>query len=128
MRAVLATLLLTTVGCIAAEPGQDKDTETAQRKACSDLEGLTFQGGLGNSQLVAFVADDAEYSTYTETAADGTQSIGLAQCISAGFTNVIYLDGTADHWSARADLTNTAGGMVLQWTDGQTLVAPLADR
>jgi hypothetical protein len=121
MRAVLATLVLLG-GCLAAEPG--KDTQNAsQRKACSELEGLTFQGGVNNAQVVTFVADDAEYSTYTETAADGTQSIGLAQCITAGATNIIYIDGATDHWSARADVPNTAGGMFLQWTDGQTLVA-----
>ena len=127
MRSLLALIVLTS-GCIAAEPGKGKDTETAQRKACTDLEGLTFQGGpveSGIAQSVAFVADDAEYSTYTETAVDGTQSIGLAQCISAGSTTVIYVDGVTDHWSARADIPNTAGGMFLQWTDGATLVAPI---
>ncbi len=122
MRSLLALIVLTS-GCIAAEPGSGKDMATTQRRACTELEGLTFQGA-SNAQLVAFAADDAEYSTYTETQADGTQSMGLAQCINAGNTTVIYIDGITDHWSARADLP-TAGGMYLQWTDGQTFAARL---
>lgn len=130
MRAVLATLLLAAfgAGCIAAEPG--KETENpSQRMACTELEGLTFRGGIDNARLVAFVADDAEYSTYTETSADGTQSMGLAQCIVEGNINVIYIDGATDHYSARAEVPSSSspatGGVFLQWTDGQTLVSPI---
>jgi hypothetical protein len=125
MRSALALVLLAFgAGCIAAEPGKGKDTETSPRKACTELEGLTFVGGPGNGESVAFATDDAEYSTYTETAPDGTQSIGLAQCDTVGLINLIFIDGATDRHGARAETPNTAGGMFLLWTDGQTLVAP----
>ncbi|MFN0250180.1 MAG: hypothetical protein ACKV2T_25070 [Kofleriaceae bacterium] len=126
MRSALALILpalLGGAGCIAAEPGRGKDTETSPRKACTELEGLTFVGGPGNGESVTFATDDAEYSTYTETAPDGTQSIGLAQCDSVGLTNLIFIDGATDRHGARADLPNSASGMFLTWSDGQTLVA-----
>lgn len=120
MRAVLAMSVLV-AGCIAAEPG--KETPSASpRKACTELEGLTFSSPVG-PQSVAFVTDDVEYSTYTETAADGTQSMGLAQCITANNTNIIYIDGATDHWSARADVPPAGTDIYLQWTDGHSLTA-----
>ncbi|GEM_PF-6946740 len=120
MRAVLAMFALV-AGCIAAEPG--KETPSASpRKACTELEGLTFSSPIG-AQSVAFVTDDAEYSTYTETAPDGTQSMGLAQCITTSTTNIIYIDGATDHWSARADVPSTGTDIYLQWTDGHSLTA-----
>lgn len=120
MRVVLVMPLL--VACIASEPGTETPNAT-QRKACSELEGLTFQSGLAQgTRAVTFNADDAEYSTYTATA-DGAQAIGLAQCISVGATTIIYVDGATDHWSARADVSNTASGIHLRWVDGATLLA-----
>jgi hypothetical protein len=120
---VVPALLVLVAGCIAAEPGQGVMTESTQRKACTDLEGLSFQGHIENSQLVAFNPDDAEYSIYVETAADGAQSMGLAQCISTGQTTIIYLDGAIDRYSARVDVRPGAPQTYLRWTDGSTLVA-----
>lgn len=122
MRAVPALLVLL-AGCIAAESGQGVTTENTQRKACADLEGLSFQGHIENSQLVAFNPDDAEYSIYVETAADGTQSMGLAQCISTGQTTIIYLDGATDRYSARVDVRPGTPQTYLRWADGSTLVS-----
>jgi hypothetical protein len=120
MRAVLLFVLV--AGCIAAEPGKDTGT-TSQRKACTELEGRTFVGGVNHTQLVSFVAEDAEYSTYTETTAEGAQSTGIAQCITANATDIIYIDGAIDHYSARADVRNDDGEMFLQWTDGRQLTS-----
>jgi hypothetical protein len=120
MRAVLALAILL-AGCIAAEPGKETENASA-RKACVELEGRTFQSGV---QTVSFVADDAEYSTYTETTPEGAQSTGIAQCVSVSGTNVIYLDGSIDHIGARADLRNPESGseMFLRWTDGHLLTS-----
>ena len=115
-RAVLSMLLLT-AGCIAAEPPGKEAESASQRKACSELEGHAFAS---NGVQVAFAADDAEYSTYTVTAADGTQSLGLAQCVFAGSRGVIYVDGATDHWAARAELGSE---LQLVWLDGRTLTA-----
>jgi hypothetical protein len=124
MRAVamLVLILASGAGCIAAEPGKETQNASA-RKACSDLEGLTFQVGVPSPQTVTFVADDAEYSTYSEVTDDGTQNVGLAQCIDAGPTNIIYLDGAIDHHSARADLRSNTTQIYLQWSDGRWLVS-----
>lgn len=121
MRAVLAFALL--AGCIAAEPGKETENASA-RKACTDLEGRAFHGA--GAQVVSFVADDAEYSTYTETTADGAQSMGIAQCLTVnGTTSVIYLDGAIDHYSARVDVRNadTAPELFVRWTDGRLLTS-----
>lgn len=113
MRVVVPMLVLV-AGCLAAEPG--KDETVTHRTACTLLEGRTFQGS--NGAVVAFVADDAEYSTWTEST---TQSMGIAQCLAVKGTTIVYLDGEIDHYSARVDIRD--GEHVLQWSDGSRLVS-----
>ena len=126
MRPVLAMLATTVafgVGCIAAEPGAGTDsTSSSRRNACEALEGLSFVGPEG--QVIAFAPDDLEYTTYTETAADGTSSIGLVQCLDAGYTFFLFTDGATDRWSARADISFNPSLVFLTWTTGQMLTSP----